>query len=201
MKWYERWRIKGGSIYYLWGYPYKLKTDNEKCNEIKIKDNYLYFPTFHKDPERKIKLENWYDNILEKEIEIIKDKIEKIVGEKANNYYIDAFRRRGGLSYWGTCERENKVITINRKAVFFRKEILEYLMIHELLHLRIKDHNDEFYKEVEKYCPNHSIIHLCYAFSNPDYRYFDYLLHKKNNNFDYDFEEYCNIYKIKKDIL
>ena len=34
-------------------------------------------------------------------------------------------------------------------------DVIDYVLIHELCHTKVKNHSKNFWKEVEKYCPNY----------------------------------------------
>ena len=37
-------------------------------------------------------------------------------------------------------------------------DTIDYVLIHELCHTKVKNHSEKFWKEVEKYCPNWRIL-------------------------------------------
>lgn len=54
---------------------------------------------------------------------------------------------------WGRCSSTGN-ISINYKVVTFSKAHIDYVCIHELVHLIHMDHSAEFWATVEKYCPD-----------------------------------------------
>ncbi len=57
---------------------------------------------------------------------------------------------RGQKSIWGSCSPENK-ISLNYKLIVAPLEVIDYVIIHELAHIRHKDHSKNFWKLVENY--------------------------------------------------
>lgn len=60
-------------------------------------------------------------------------------------------------SSWGRCSSNGK-ISINREIIYYTQECLEYVIIHELCHLRHMNHSKEFWELVERFCPDRKRI-------------------------------------------
>lgn len=54
-------------------------------------------------------------------------------------------------SLWGSCN-EKKEIRLNAKLVMLPKELMEYVIVHELCHLKELNHSEYFWGEVSKFC-------------------------------------------------
>lgn len=55
---------------------------------------------------------------------------------------------------WGSCSSRGGAISLNAMLLLLPDDMVEYILIHELCHLRWMDHSERFWKEVEKYCPD-----------------------------------------------
>lgn len=55
--------------------------------------------------------------------------------------------------YWGICSAEN-CIRYTFRLLYAPKEIIEYVAVHELSHIRHKDHSPRFWQEVARYIPD-----------------------------------------------
>ncbi len=55
---------------------------------------------------------------------------------------------------WGSC-RSSGVITLNRSLQYLPEHLLAYVMVHELLHLRISGHGKKFKKQIATYFPDY----------------------------------------------
>jgi predicted metal-dependent hydrolase len=57
-------------------------------------------------------------------------------------------------SRWGSCSSKGN-LTFNYKIIFLPLEIADYIIVHELCHLREMNHGPDFWRLVEKTIPNH----------------------------------------------
>lgn len=57
-------------------------------------------------------------------------------------------------SRWGSCNSSGK-ITLTWRIIMSEQAIIDYLIIHELAHLRHMNHSASFWNEVSKYAPDY----------------------------------------------
>ena len=60
---------------------------------------------------------------------------------------------RNQKSRWGSCSANNN-ISLNMKLMALPAELLDYVLLHELLHTRIKNHGPAFWAELELLVPD-----------------------------------------------
>jgi predicted metal-dependent hydrolase len=61
---------------------------------------------------------------------------------------------RGQKSRWGSCSRKG-TISLNWRLVQTPPNVRDYILIHELMHLKVMNHSPEFWAEVAKACPDY----------------------------------------------
>jgi len=54
---------------------------------------------------------------------------------------------------WGSCTKTNNII-INLDAIRLPYSLIDYLIVHELVHTKIKNHSKEFWAELSKHLSN-----------------------------------------------
>ena len=58
---------------------------------------------------------------------------------------------------WGSCTNANEII-INYDAIKLPFTIIDYIIVHELAHIKHKNHSRDFYREVAKYIPDWNLL-------------------------------------------
>lgn len=62
---------------------------------------------------------------------------------------------RNQRSRWGSCGRDGH-ITLNWRLVLMPPEVRDYVLIHELMHLRRMDHSPAYWRHVAQACPQYA---------------------------------------------
>lgn len=141
-----------GETYYFFGKKYKLEvleTDTVPSVEIKGKTKILLTvrPKTNILKREEI-MQNWYRNELYKFLEKAINKWEKKIGVKVNSWSIRRMKTR-----WGTCNHKKKNIWLNLELTKKPESCIEYVILHELLHLIEEKHSDKFTALLNKYMP------------------------------------------------
>jgi predicted metal-dependent hydrolase len=98
--------------------------------------------------QRQTIINEWYRTELKKLIQPIIDKLEKQIGITVNDWQVKQMKTK-----WGTCNIEKKRIWINLELAKKPIHCLEYIIVHEMIHLLERHHNDRFLTLMEKYMP------------------------------------------------
>lgn len=150
--------IVSGESYYVWGKRYLIKLiDKKEKPYIKVKNKTLsFFICSSKDFKNKQKvLENFLRNELRK-------KSEKILlkWERQLNVSFEKINIRRMKTKWGSCDVKNKIITLNTELIHKPLKMLEYIIVHELIHLIEPKHNNNFFKILSQVLPDWKITKI-----------------------------------------
>ena len=54
---------------------------------------------------------------------------------------------------WGSCSSQNN-ISLNQNLLHLTNDLIEYVLLHELTHTKVKNHSPGFWDELETVCPD-----------------------------------------------
>ncbi|MDK2061294.1 M48 family metallopeptidase [Aliarcobacter butzleri] len=118
-----------------------------------LEDEFLYLGEVKKLQDYNIKnLDKFYKNEIEK---ILPNIVETF--SKKMDLYPTSISYRKNKRTWGSCNFKNG-LNFNILLMKFPVEIMQYVVIHELSHIKHKNHSKNFWNLVEKYCPNYKQI-------------------------------------------
>ncbi len=60
---------------------------------------------------------------------------------------------RSQKTRWGSCSSKNN-ISLNKKLLHLPNDLIDYILLHELVHTRVKNHSKDFWNELETVVPN-----------------------------------------------
>lgn len=98
--------------------------------------------------ERGSIMKEWYRKELKKIVPDLIEKWEKIIGVKANDWGIKHMRTK-----WGACNTDEKRIWLNLELAKKPMNCIEYIIVHELVHLLERHHNENFVKHMDQFMP------------------------------------------------
>ena len=141
-----------GETYYFFGKKYKLEVsemDVTPSIEIKGKTKILlYIRPKTNTLRREETMQDWYRDELRVFLEKAIDKCERKIGVKVNDWGIRRMKTR-----WGTCNYKRKKVLFNLELAKKPENCIEYVVLHELLHLIEEKHSEKFTALLNKYMP------------------------------------------------
>lgn len=142
--------VNGETISIL-GQPYIIEIiHNAKKNSAEICGD--KFTVYISKGEVKTIAEKYLNALIENEVKESFDRIQKIIGLTANSVTIKKLNKS-----WGRCSSKGD-ISISRKLVFYPKKAMDYVVLHELCHLKHMNHSKDFWEKVGRYMPDYKQV-------------------------------------------
>ena len=138
--------------HFVWGKRYLLKVvehDAPPAIELKHRALVIHVRPNTQQARREQLIDDWYREQVKSETALLIEKWEPIMGVKSNGFYVQRMKTR-----WGSCNADAKTIRINSELGKKNHECLEYIVVHELVHLLERSHNDRFRNLMDKYYPS-----------------------------------------------
>lgn len=141
-----------GESHYVWGRRYRLRVvqSDEKASILRRSNHRLELRVSPgTDTEgREVILHRWYRQMLREQIPALIAKWEPVVGVKVADWRIKRMKTR-----WGTCNFDAGRIWINLELAKKPPVCLEYIVVHEMVHLLERKHTDKFREYMDKFMP------------------------------------------------
>ena len=102
--------------------------------------------------QREAILSTWYRERLRQQLPALLEKWQAIIGVAINSINIRKMKTR-----WGTCHIEKRQIWLNLELAKKPFVCLEYVLVHELVHLLERHHNDRFKSLMDTFLPHWSL--------------------------------------------
>jgi len=98
-------------------------------------------------------LDRWYRRALKEAASPIIKKWESKIGVTVQKLFIRKMK-----SCWGSCNCKNRTLRLNSELAKRGVECLDYVILHEILHIIEKGHNCNFYGLMNQFMPEWKII-------------------------------------------
>ncbi len=141
-----------GELHALWGKVYQLNVV-EKSFRHHVRFDPASGISLHvrsgtSTDSRLRLLGEWYRGEMKRRIPALLAIWQPRVGEKANEFRIKRMKTR-----WGTCNIASRRLWLNLELAKKPEECLEYILVHELVHLLERGHNKKFYAHMDRLLP------------------------------------------------
>ncbi len=128
--------------HYLWGRRYLmtvLHRDAKPCVTLDHKRITLTMRPGSDARRRAEVIHEWHKSILHKVVPTLIKKWELKLDVKVANYFLQRMKTK-----WGSCNHKAGNIRLNTELVKKPKDLLEYVIVHEMVHLLEPTHSDRF---------------------------------------------------------
>ena len=148
---------RSGDTFYYFGEPVilEVKPSEKKRPSIKIRDDKMLI-TLH----RNISKQEGIHSIKKVIEEFYRTKAEEVIRDRLdffNEHYGFSFNRvtmRDQKSRWGSCSRLRN-LNFNWRLIMAPIEVIDYVVVHELCHLKEMNHSPRYWSLVAEIMPNH----------------------------------------------
>lgn len=120
----------------------RVEIHNSKQLDLYVRKNST------KEKREKIMTE-WYRGKLKLEIPKYINKWEDTMGVSVNDWNVRKMK-----TIWGSCNIQEKRILLNLELAKKNPRCIEYVVVHEMVHLLERKHNDKFKSYMDKFLPN-----------------------------------------------
>jgi len=93
-------------------------------------------------------IHDWHKALLHAELPGLIAQWERKLGVKVNGYYLQRMKTQ-----WGSCNHRAGNIRLNTELVKKPKDLLEYVVVHEMLHLLVPTHSEVFVELLNQHFP------------------------------------------------
>ncbi|GMR08741.1 MAG: SprT family zinc-dependent metalloprotease [Gammaproteobacteria bacterium] len=142
-----------GESHYYFGKQYLLDViERHGRHKVELNNNSrisLYVRPGTPAEKRGLVLTRWYRQQIKEAIPDLIQKWEPIIGVKVNEWRIKQMKTR-----WGSCNITASRIWLNLELVKRPVECLDYVVVHEMVHLLERCHNDDFRAYMDKFLPH-----------------------------------------------
>lgn len=141
-----------GEAHYAWGRKYRLRVVGDGARRrVELKGDWLelHVPKGADRDSRERRLMAWYRDHLKAEIPPIIEKWAPILDVEEPTWMVRRMKTK-----WGTCMPDQAKIWLNLELAKKPPECLEYIIVHEMIHLLERHHTDRFYALQARFLPS-----------------------------------------------
>jgi len=137
--------------HYLWGRRHLLtviQRDTKPCVTLDHKRITLSVRPGSDAQKRAEVIHHWHKTLLHKVVPSLINKWEAKLGVKVAVYFLQRMKTK-----WGSCNHRELNIRLNTELVKKPKDLLEYVIVHEMVHLIEATHSDRFMTILDEHYP------------------------------------------------
>jgi predicted metal-dependent hydrolase len=137
--------------HYVWGRRYLLKVAEENVApsaQIKHGTLLLTVRPGADDDTKGVVVAAWYRQILKGAAAPLIETWEPLLQVTVNGFFVQQMKTK-----WGSCNPTARTIRLNTELAKKRQECLEYVVLHEMVHLLEPTHNQRFLTLMDRFMP------------------------------------------------
>jgi predicted metal-dependent hydrolase len=137
--------------HYLWGRRHLLRVVEQNAKPVVSvghKHITLAVRPGYSQVTRARVIHDWHKSLLHKTVPRLIEKWEKRLNVKVTGYFLQRMKTK-----WGSCNPHARNIRLNTELVKKPKDLLEYVVVHEMIHLIEPTHSERFIAILEQKYP------------------------------------------------
>lgn len=137
--------------HYVWGKRYLLtviESDEPPSIELKHKRLLLRVRPGAAKEKRQALVEEWYRARLKERVPPLLARWQPLLGVRVERFFVQRMKTK-----WGSCNPRARTIRLNTELAKKPAECLEYIVVHELVHLLEPTHNARFLALMDRFLP------------------------------------------------
>ena len=137
--------------HYVWGKRYLLKIiEHNAAPEVELKHSTMLLCVRPGSDDVKMEavLDAWYRQQLKEAVPLLIAKWEPLMGVKVERFFVQRMKTK-----WGSCNPGAGTIRLNSELAKKPPESLEYIVVHEMVHLLEPTHNARFIGLMDRFMP------------------------------------------------
>jgi predicted metal-dependent hydrolase len=138
--------------HYVWGKRYLLSIrEGEQSPSVELKHSrmILCVRSATDGGKKQEVIEAWYRNELKQTAPALITKWQLRLDVDVERFFVQRMKTK-----WGSCNPAARSIRLNTELAKKPRECLEYIVVHEMVHLIERTHNARFVALMERYLPN-----------------------------------------------
>lgn len=138
--------------HHLWGRRHLLSVNYQDCKPFVSLDHKRIKLTVRPGSDaqqRAAVIHEWHKSLLHEVVPPLIHKWEPRLNVHVARYFLQRMKTK-----WGSCNHKAGHIRLNTELVKKPKDLLEYVVVHEMAHLREPTHNDRFVAILGEYWPH-----------------------------------------------
>ncbi len=137
--------------HYVWGKRYLLTvsvSDEPPSIELEHSRMLLRVRPRTDEDKRQALVEKWYREQLKEAVPPLITRWQPLLGVRVERFFVQRMKTK-----WGSCNHKARTIRLNTELAKKPEECLEYIVVHELVHLLEPTHNARFVALMDRFMP------------------------------------------------
>jgi predicted metal-dependent hydrolase len=137
--------------HYVWGKRYLLKVaeaDHSPAVELNHGRMVLRVRPGATKTKRRAVVEEWHREQVRKAVPPLIEKWQRLMGIRVKRFFVQRMKTK-----WGSCNDRGGSIRLNTDLARKPIECLEYIVVHEMVHLLERTHNERFMVLMDQFMP------------------------------------------------